>query len=198
MQRHGVLVLTLPAGAKGSDAMTHRFLTAFAAALLAGAALACPVRADDSALLNRSTPAPNVLIILDTSQSMTWYNYTGSNRGDEYLGYSGDNTPMARMAMAKSVLSTVVDTYFDKLRLGMASYAENGSSSNPNENVRIKRYFYYCTDGNAYCTDPSGGRQYITFIPPTSSLASGGTTTTWNQLQLSVNSSNISMPSQST
>ena len=132
-------------------------------AVLLGVSAPRPALADDNDLLNRSTPAPNVLIILDTSQSMTWFraprvvpgscNPLGSvppplvcySRGDEYPGWTGggtDNTPTARMAMAKSVLSTVVDTYFSKLRFGLASYAEGGTSANPNTNVQIRRYWY--------------------------------------------------------
>jgi hypothetical protein len=152
---------------------------------------AAPARADDTSLLNRITPAPNVLIILDTSQSMTWYRYTGSTRGDEYPGWTGDNTPMARMAMAKSTLSTVVDTYFSNLRLGLASYAEGGTPANPNALVRIKQYHYYCTKTGTYCTNatnPNPPRQYFTISPGTAG----------SPLQLWRDSTNLNMPAQNT
>ncbi len=182
---------------------TRRTLMLSLAALL-GMAVPRPAIADDTDLLNRVTPAPNVLIILDTSQSMTWYGFSGESaltRGDEYPGYSVDRTPMARMALAKSVLSTVVDSYFNYLRLGLASYAEGGTPANPNASVRIKRYHYYCTRRAAYCTDSAGapqGRQYLFFTPPTSSLATGASTTEWNNLQLWVNNANLNMPRQNT
>ena len=166
--------------------------------LLLGMSVPRPSGADVTVLLNRVTPLPNVLIIFDTSQSMTWYTSAGATRGDEYPGYNTNPLVPARMAMAKTAMTTVVDTYFDKLRLGLASYAENGTPANPNADVRIKRYHYYCTNGGTYCTNSSGSRQYITFTPPWSSLASGGATTTWNQLQLTVSAGNINMPSQNT
>jgi type IV pilus assembly protein PilY1 len=154
-----------------------------------------PALADDTDLLNRSTPAPNVLIIFDTSQSMSWYNSSGRTRGDEYPGWPapGDRTPMARMGMAKSVLSTVVDTYFSQLRLGLASYAMNGWPGGAHDQVRIWRYWYYCQFQGDWCVDdnprPAPPRQYFSMNAPSATLTN---------LQLWVDSTNINMPSQST
>lgn len=174
--------------------MVTKRAAAFPLAVLLGLAAAAAARADDTALLNRATPAPNVLMILDTSQSMTWYDSTGDTWGDEFKGRADVGAPMARMAMAKSVLSTVVDTYFDKLALGLASYTENGTPANPNANVRIKEYWYDCPgSGEFWC---GFGYPYDWLIPPTSSLAYDGSTSEWNNLKLLVNSANLNMPSQ--
>ncbi len=185
--------------------MANKRTAVLCLAVLAGLAAAATAHADDTDILSKNTPAPNVVIILDRSQSMSWYNYTGATRGDEYPGWTGagsDNTPQARMAMAKSVLSGVVDTFYSRLRFGLASYAERDTGTppnvNPNAAVRIKRYYYYCTDDGTYCTSASGSRHYGSFTPPTSSLASSGTNTVWNNLQLTTDSSNINMPSQNT
>ncbi len=181
--------------------MRKRLLPVLLVALLCGLAGPRPAPADDTALLNRVTPAPNVLVILDTSQSMTWYKAPAPpssvfTRGDEYTGWTADNTPKARMAMAKEVMSTVVDTYFDRLRLGLASYAENGTGTppnvNPNAAVRIKQYIYYCGNNGTWCTSsstPNPPRQYIGFTPGSSDF---------NNLRLWVDSTNINMPTQNT
>jgi len=171
--------------------MGNKLLRVLVLAFVWALALPLPALADDSDLLNRVTPAPNVVVILDTSQSMTWYRFTGTTRGDEYTGWMGDNTPMARMAMAKSVMSTVVDTFFDKLRLGLASYAEGGTPANPNALVRIKQYHYWCGKTGTFCTNasnPNPPRQYFTISPGTAA----------SPLQLWRDSTNLNMPSQST
>ncbi len=151
------------------------------AGLAAWAALAAPAAADDIDLLQKTAPAPNVMVILDTSQSMTWYAPDGPvpwgfTRGDEYQGWAGDGTPKARLAAAKSVMRVVVDAYASELTLGLATYPlANSSPATPNENVEIVWYNYYYND-------PS--RKYAQFD--------------WNQLanviQAPLDATNIYMP----
>ncbi len=141
------------------------------AGLTAWAGLAAPAAADDIDLLNRTAPAPNIMILLDTSQSMTWYNPDGRTRGDEYgeqkvttpppttwtgtWEWTGDPVPeqrvKSRMAMAKKVLSGVMNTQGSKAYFGLASYPlGNSSAANPNENVNVTSYHYFSSwDGGA-------------------------------------------------
>src|SRR5574341_2512252 len=118
--------------------MVVRLLRVLALAWAWALAPPCPVLADDSDHLNRVTPAPNVVVILDTSQGMTWHNSGSATRGDEYPGWPrpGDRTPMARKA--KGVLSTVVDGYFSKLQVGLVSYAESAWLAIPHSQARTR------------------------------------------------------------
>ena len=94
------------------------------------AGLAAPAAADDAVdLLQKTAPAPNVLVILDTSQSMTWFDKDGNTIEDENPGISGLVGP-SRISMAKTVLSNVITNFSAKVNFGLASYQQGDVTTN--------------------------------------------------------------------
>ncbi len=166
------------------------------AALAIWVALGAPAAADDIELLNRNSTQPNVMLILDTSQSMRWTIGDGSgfSRGEEYgankPGFPGtivwDTDPdfrgqlPARMAMLKRAMARVLDTYATQIRFGLTTYplGPNATPANPNANVFIEGYHYYKMNG--------GDRQYRIF--------------NWNDannvIQIHNDPNNINMPAE--
>lgn len=109
------------------------------AALLATACLVTRAGADDTELFVKGLSPPNVLVILDSSQSMTWFDKDGNTAGDE-LCFPANQCPPAnpkdvpqvasRMWMAKYVLSTVITKYADKINFGLAAYQQGDDPKN--------------------------------------------------------------------
>ena len=98
------------------------------AAMVAALALGPGAWADDTELFVKGTVPPNVLVILDTSQSMTWYDQYGNTVGD---GFDGAGVRSgSRVWTAKSVLSNVVSQFADKINFGLASYNQGDVSTN--------------------------------------------------------------------
>ncbi len=104
---------------------TARFVLA---SLVAWMALPAGARADDTDLFAKGNVPPNVLIILDTSQSMTWFNNNGATVGDEFPGAGTQGA--SRMWLAKSVLSGVVTQFSNQINFGLASYNQGDASTN--------------------------------------------------------------------
>ncbi len=109
------------------------------ASLVAWMALPAGARADDTELFAKGNVPPNVLVILDTSQSMSWFNKDGATVGDEFCYPTSNCYPvdpssppsnMSRMWAAKSVLSDVVTQYSDKINFGLAGYNQGDPSTN--------------------------------------------------------------------
>ncbi len=129
-------------------------------ACLAGLGPIPAARGDDAALLSRVTPAPDVLVILDTSQSMTWYNKDGATVGDEFC-YPGSLCPppdlktlpslTSRMWMAKFILSNVVTSFGDQIDFGLASYAQGTAATNVKVIGPPPRSWYYA---EGWCKTP--------------------------------------------
>jgi len=111
--------------------------------LAAALCLASGARADDTELFVKGSVPPNVLIILDSSQSMTWFNNSGGTVGDEFGGLGAQ--PASRMFIAKDVLNEVVTRYSDKINFGLAAY-EQKQATDP-ANVKVTgpqpRSWYY-------------------------------------------------------
>ncbi len=105
------------------------------AALLALAWLVPRAGADDTELFVKGPFPPNVLVILDSSMSMTWFDKDGNTAGDELcfpadqcrLGAATDPekdpgpSAASRMWMAKHVLTRVITENADKINFGLAA-----------------------------------------------------------------------------
>lgn len=112
------------------------------AALIAALALApAAARADDTDLFVKSNVPPNVLILLDTSRSMTWYNKDGGTVGDEFAGVPGRTG--SRMWIAKDVLNEVVAANADKINFGLAAYQQGTAATNVRALGTPPRAWYY-------------------------------------------------------
>jgi len=113
------------------------------AAFLATACLVSRAGADDTEIFVKGPFPPNVLVILDSSQSMTWFDKDGNTAGDELcfprekcrLGAATDPkdpgpSAASRMWMAKHVLTRVVTENADKLNFGLAAYQQGKDPKN--------------------------------------------------------------------
>lgn len=97
-------------------------------AALAALAMASIARADDTELFVKGSVPPNLLIILDSSNSMSWFNKDGATVGDEFEGIGAQGG--SRLYIAKDVLNDVVTKYGDKVNFGLASYDQGADPSN--------------------------------------------------------------------
>lgn len=99
-----------------------------------------PLFADDSVLFTTQAN-PNVLIILDNSNSMD---------EDFYGNAVGSFSPSSKTVVGKNALRNIIDSLKDKLRVGLMTYNISGVSA-----YQLHNSTYFASyDPRSYCPNP--------------------------------------------
>lgn len=93
--------------------------------------------------------APNILIILDNSNSMD-EDMKVNAIGSPFCTNAADPNTCSKSIIARKALTNVITTYADKMRIGLMSYSLNAPSANDLHNT-----FYFASyDQSSYCPNP--------------------------------------------
>ena len=97
-----------------------------------------------------STTQPNVLVILDNSNSFDTDMY-GNAVGSPHCLDSGDPNNCSKSVLARQALVDMANTYGDRLRLGLMSYQLPADIAS---NVLFRNHFFVSYNPKSYCQDP--------------------------------------------
>lgn len=92
---------------------------------------------------------PNILIILDNSNSMD-EDMSANAIGSPFCTNYADPNSCSKSVIARRALTGIVNTYSDKMRIGLMSYKINSPSS-----YRLHNSFYFNSyEAKSYCPNP--------------------------------------------